>query len=478
MATRDFSKNTAPLDVTLETGEDEEIGLWSDLGNYAGILMTLVGKNPAGALTDCVFQVKNHTDAGWTTLDGVLVGTVDPALLQNGNTATMRFNTMGYKQARLLVSGDVGNVIGVQLDAVKIAGDSGKLPTGAATESTLNAIKIAVQAQVDLANSLWTDVSGAFYIRREASNQGTITVTFVNADGTGAEPDLGTLRPVASISAFQVLTAPYSAIASGTGYDAGDFILHGTVINSAANPPAPVASFWLNTGTCAVIDPPNSADLENATNALLQAILTLLATLATSEGQGDQLTELGLINGNAAAINGVLGATNDTAATDGSAPATISATLRGIITKFANLLTRFPASLGSTTKAGSLSVTLASDQTLPAGTNNIGKVSPVYLADGLPELGSSKSITTSGTSANVAIATSGVRAVRVCASADLFLTIGQGNTTAATTSGTTAHFLKAGDSLEFRINYTTTSTPYIAAIQSTAAGVLYISELA
>lgn len=153
------------------------------------------------------------------------------------------------------------------LGSVAVTAASLPLPAGAATSSaqstansTLASILSTLQAEVDLTSSVWTDNSGAFYIRRESVNEGTGTVTVSYTDPTGspATPGAG-LRPIASSSGLALSQVMYDAVNSGTGYSAGDSIAHLVVVNQQQ---ATVAtSAWLNLTTGATISTPVTSDL-------------------------------------------------------------------------------------------------------------------------------------------------------------------------------------------------------------------------
>lgn len=123
---------------------------------------------------------------------------------------------------------------------------------GAATDATLVAIRNAIQAQISLASTLWTDNSGAFYVRKDSINQntGVITVSFANPSGAAATPGAG-LKPVDATDS-EVISTVYDAAAPGTGYSAGDVLISVSIINTSASTPT-AAFIWINQTTQAVL---------------------------------------------------------------------------------------------------------------------------------------------------------------------------------------------------------------------------------
>jgi hypothetical protein len=128
---------------------------------------------------------------------------------------------------------------------------------GAATETTLQQIRSAIQAQIAISSTLWTDNSGAYYVRKDNVNQatGVITVTFTDAQNNPATPGAG-LKPVDSVDA-EVVDTVYDATAAGTGYSIGDVLINVSIINTSAT--TPTATFmWINrtTQTTLSVAPP------------------------------------------------------------------------------------------------------------------------------------------------------------------------------------------------------------------------------
>jgi hypothetical protein len=138
------------------------------------------------------------------------------------------------------------------------------LPIGAATDITLQQVRDAIKAQIDIASTIWTDNSGAFYVRRDLINEGTgaITVTFTDPSGSAATPGAG-LRPL-STTDKDTITDFYDVLTSGTGYSIGDLLARVAILD--ANSGSPSATFiWLNLTTGTILgSAPTSANIERA----------------------------------------------------------------------------------------------------------------------------------------------------------------------------------------------------------------------
>ncbi|MEH1777086.1 hypothetical protein [Nostoc sp.] len=138
------------------------------------------------------------------------------------------------------------------------------LPSGAATDVVLQQVRDAIKAQIDIASTIWTDNSGAFYVRRDLINEGTgtITVNFTDPSGSAATPGSG-LRPLATTDK-DIITDFYDVLTSGTGYSIGDLLARVAILD--ANSGSPSATFiWLNLSAGTILSSaPSSANIERA----------------------------------------------------------------------------------------------------------------------------------------------------------------------------------------------------------------------
>jgi hypothetical protein len=119
------------------------------------------------------------------------------------------------------------------------------LPNGAATNATLEQVRDAIKASLDVASTIWTDDTGAFYVRRDLVNQGTgtIMVAFTTPAGDAASPGAG-LRPLASTDK-DTITDFYDVLAGGTGYSIGDLLARVAIVDVNSGTPS-VTAVWLN----------------------------------------------------------------------------------------------------------------------------------------------------------------------------------------------------------------------------------------
>lgn len=127
--------------------------------------------------------------------------------------------------------------------------------SGAATEATLAQVRDAIKAQIDIASTVWTDDSGAYYVRRDLVNEGTgaISVSFTLPDGSAATPGAG-LRPLADADR-DITQALFDATAGGAGYSANDILARLLIVDAQVSPPSVVA-LWANLTTGATIASP------------------------------------------------------------------------------------------------------------------------------------------------------------------------------------------------------------------------------
>lgn len=206
-------------------------------------------------------------------------------------------------------------------DPIQTSITSIALPTGAATEATLAQVRDAIKATIDLESTVWTDDSGAYYVRRDTVDEGTgaITITWTAPDGTSATPGAG-LRPLSSADR-DVTQALFVATSSGTGYTSGDFLARLLILD--VNPATPVITqVWYNLTSGSVIAAPNSAHVTPSDESVTVAS-SALPTGAATEAKQDTL--IGHVDG----VEALLGTIDaDTGSIDGKVPSglTVSST--------------------------------------------------------------------------------------------------------------------------------------------------------
>ncbi|WP_165184733.1 hypothetical protein [Caulobacter soli] len=174
----------------------------------------------------------------------------------------------------------------------------------------LTAIKTSLQASVDLATTMWTDDSGAFFVRRDVIDQdtGTVTVSFTTPTGAAAAPGAG-LRPAANEEALAQLSQVYNVTTTngGGGYTAGDVIVRQVVLNENAVPPAVVAATWLNLTTGAVIAAPTAGHVVLSSKDLQTAIAASENHLGQVGGQTVVATATPVVSTTAYTAGDVIG---------------------------------------------------------------------------------------------------------------------------------------------------------------------------
>lgn len=161
------------------------------------------------------------------------------------------------------------------------------LPAGAATEATLAQVRDAIKATIDLESTIWTDNSGAYYVRRDSVNEGTgaITISWTTPDGTAATPGAG-LRPLATAER-DVTQELFIATAAGTGYSSNDFLARLLILDVNASTPV-ITQIWYNLSTGAVIAAPPSGDTR-ASESFVTIASSALPTGAATQAKQDAL---------------------------------------------------------------------------------------------------------------------------------------------------------------------------------------------
>ncbi|MHC5939249.1 hypothetical protein [Nostoc sp.] len=223
-----------------------------------------------------------------------------------------------------------------------ISATSLPLPTNAATDAMLQQVRDAIKAQIDVASTIWTDNSGAFYVRRDIVNEsaGTISTVFTDPLGATSATTGAGLRPLASTDKDTV-TDFYDVITSGTGYSVGNLLASVTVLD--VNSGTPSATFvWLNISLNTILaTAPVPANIEPS-NENVGARQIGNWTVALSSADAANL--LNLSNAIGTAITG----------------ATMPVGGVGLFGWLSGILNRIPV-LGAAAAAAALPVTLATD---------------------------------------------------------------------------------------------------------------------
>lgn len=223
----------------------------------------------------------------------------------------------------------------------------------------LDAILAELQAQVDLAATLWTDNSGAFYVRRDVIDvgAGTVTVSFTDPAGATATPGAG-LRPAANEESLLTEQARYDVLTTGTGYTAGDVLIRSVVMDQNTSPPSVVTSFWLNLTSGAVISAPNSAHIAEASRNVVVAssalpagastettLAAVSAKLPASLGAKTSAQSLSTTTASDDLLVAVLGGVTETAPASDTASSGLNGRLQRIAQRITSLIALIPAAL-------------------------------------------------------------------------------------------------------------------------------------
>lgn len=120
---------------------------------------------------------------------------------------------------------------------------------------TLSDIWTSLQTQREISATLWTDDSGAHYVRRDVIDEsaGSVTVEFTDESGALATPGSG-LRPLASTDK-ETVESLFTATATGTGYAEGDILARVLVVDTSVSPPA-ISATWMNVTQGTIISAP------------------------------------------------------------------------------------------------------------------------------------------------------------------------------------------------------------------------------
>lgn len=148
----------------------------------------------------------------------------------------------------------------------------GSFTTGAATEVTLQQVRDAIKAQIDLSTSIWTDNTGTYYVRRDLVNEGTgvITIAWTLVDGTTSSGPGTGAKPLANADK-KVTQELFEAIATATGYTSGDLLARLLVLDSNLSSPT-VTTIWYNLSTNATISAPSYANITRANEIITAAL--------------------------------------------------------------------------------------------------------------------------------------------------------------------------------------------------------------
>lgn len=267
-------------------------------------------------------------------------------------------------------------------DPVTALVTSSTLPAGAATESTLLQVRDAIKAQVDLESTIWTDNSGAYFVRRDLVNEGTgaITIVWTAPDGSPATPGAG-LKPLASADR-DVTQELYEATASGSGYSSGHLLARILVLDVTPATPA-ITEIWYNLNSGTVISAPALANVRLIGDTVSIGS-SVLPTGAATEAK--QNTLIGHVDG----LEGLLSTIDaDTGSIDGKVPSglTVSSTRLLVdgsgVTQPTSVANRTPSTTRVSSSASSVTILGANASRKGVSISNISTAS-LYLSFSSP----------------------------------------------------------------------------------------------
>ena len=176
-----------------------------------------------------------------------------------------------------------------ELQAIASATAAGPTAANQGAANTLLTQMVALLQQT-AAETLWTDNTGAYFIRVDNPTGGAPTWKTINgvasaAPGAGAKPAADRTAPVTDKTAYQAIAA------AGTTIAAGDFIDHFVTTDSVTG--AIVGQFWLNSTQGAVLAAAPATSNLAALSLLPQGAATLAEQQAIASVLQEILTALG-----------------------------------------------------------------------------------------------------------------------------------------------------------------------------------------
>lgn len=188
-----------------------------------------------------------------------------------------------------------------------------------ATESTLGEVSsklttltATIADSGDIATSLFTDDSGAYYVRRDVIDGGGITVTFTDSVGDPATPGVG-LRPLSG-TAKTTTYVMYNATNSGTGYSTGDILARVIISDLSVSPPT-ATPIWINTTTSTVISAPTAGHYIAVAKDIAVTSSALPTGAATAANQSTANALLSSIDSKMPDLSGTWGYASGTSGT-------------------------------------------------------------------------------------------------------------------------------------------------------------------
>jgi len=200
-----------------------------------------------------------------------------------------------------LAGNNSANLVG----SVVVAADSGGTDLSTLNTS-LTSISTAISNLIDLSTTIWVDNTtnpNSFYVRREKTQGGSITVSWENPDGSVATPQVSKLTSVAASPGILVDSATFTVTttgASGAGYSVGDIIIHSYGIDSSETTPSVAFNIWFNATTGATISAPTNP--AHYTSAAGMSVTGNVALNAGASGGANVIGTVLIQGGNTTAL--------------------------------------------------------------------------------------------------------------------------------------------------------------------------------
>lgn len=242
-----------------------------------------------------------------------------------------------------------------------------------ALDTSLQQILATLKGQTDIASTLWTDNTGAYFVRRDLVNEGTGAITIAWSDLAGnavSAPGAGA-KPAAGSASRQVIQTLYDVTGASTGYATGDSVARIVLLDTSQTPVAVLSATWLNLsqGTVSATAPTTFVEASQdlpvgaAKDATLQSVIAAIQAATPAGTNLIGSVTLGTGTNSVGAITNLF-----------ALDATITARL---------------GTLGQKAMAGSAPVVVASDQgAIPVSAALNGGTATVFLAAGSQAIGS------------------------------------------------------------------------------------------
>jgi hypothetical protein len=165
----------------------------------------------------------------------------------------------------------------------------GLMDRGDTANTALGSILTSLQAQHAVADTMWTDNSGAYFVRSDVmdSDSGTFVIAWTDLTGAASVAPSTGARPIGRDAALDAMESFYDVGTGGTGYSVGDVLARVVIISNATGVPAVASSAWVNMTTGAVIAAPTAANIIERPKGDATAVNQVTGNTALSGIQAD-----------------------------------------------------------------------------------------------------------------------------------------------------------------------------------------------